>query len=54
VLAIWKTHCQHPDVSILLYRFIDQRNIKLCWVTGWERESMGKKEGWDFPEEESH
>lgn len=34
VLAIWEMHCQHPDVSILLYHLLDQRNIELCWVGG--------------------
>lgn len=40
VLAIWETHCQQPDVSILLYHSLDHHNIKLCWaggrVTAWE------------------
>lgn len=45
VLAIWETHCQHPDVSILLYHLLDQRDVELCWVGGrakaWEEGKLG-------------
>lgn len=52
--AIWETHCQHSDVSILLHHLLNQRKMNLCWVGEWESESMGRRMLNVFLEGESH